>query len=762
MSTKTFKISTSQLSELRKIIPKDNIFHKVLILDQNKRIYVKNKNGKLYTKKVIYSELNKITHIELKSLLNSSKQNKQKLIHSYTVDFLKNLCPDFPELRHMIDADMIENLEVGATQGTTQGTTQGVRLEEKISDESKIKKLWIPNIKKSRLIKGFMQSKKTWAIVSMSLYYYLVYKMPVFIIIENKINACDQMIRRVKEVFSDYMKSSDFENVVQILDIKRGKKSNDDEVKNAMMGKNPKIFISMRSEYDLHPVNQIINSSELKRFVIIIDESDANDTLSDSSAQEELTKLKEMASLIWSVTATALTTLLKEDIESGNVFIMRKPEGYKDLPTFNMIKLKKDARYCDGVNDNPFEKDANLQKYIKDFSDTKIFNVSFWGEQLHPVISLIRIGTTIEPQLKVARYIQEMYNNRITTITYNGTGYGTTIRGKNLPKTAITSNIKSTYSDRVHTFSDVQIGDVISYLQENGGVEKFPRVVILAGKMADRGITFGSSNYSKCMEMKCLPWHLTEMYYLVADTTDQRNLLQTPGRLCGVYMDNIPLTLYSNACEDIIKAYHMQEELISRSRKLSTSLYMRELIPNVPISREKCSKRRVTPVNIPCKLKKVKDDKGFGGWDWKREGRTGGMTSSSFGKGKRPDAEHKVLSEDEIRQIREEKREEDVGTYKKSGNNWRKILFEKLPENDKKLYRQFVDVFTDEKKGIGLGKKCEKSSVIKMFDRENLALILNKTWHWHCDNSKYWKEADETDEGLLFCLEKNTWNIRVN
>jgi transposase InsO family protein len=219
---------------------------------------------------------------------------------------------------------------------------------------------------------------------------------------------------------------------------------------------------------------------------------------------------------------------------------------------------------------------------------------------------------------------------------------------------------KSLFANGVHTFADCQIGEVLTYLQEIG-TAKFPRIMILAGKMADRGITFGSANYADCMARHCVPWHLTEMYYLAAKSTDQPNLLQAC-RLCGIYVDNIPLTFYSNAVDDIVKAYHVQEELIERARAAEISATnernlacrsMKDIIPTIPIAREKCPKRRFVGQKVPCRVKRVKDDSKEGGWDWRAEGRMPEKLPAEFGTGGRPVQYKEDKTEEEIREIRE-------------------------------------------------------------------------------------------------------------
>lgn len=597
--------------------------------------------------------------------------------------FLSSISPDFAELKNLIDRDMVLGKLLVRSKGQEEHDHTGSNLkgdipkgdipkgEGKPSSHLIEKPLWkvdADETLKTRVIKGFMQSGKTWIMISMAMWYFLKYRMPVVIIIQNSLDACDQLMSRVNSTFEKFFAKLDeksAEEVFRILDVKRGKTADDKEFRQAMTGTVPKIFVALRSDYDIQPITTIIEKLSVKRFVMIIDESDFNDSGTDSIAQDAIEGLKKLASLVWNVSATPMGSLMKEAVDCGNVYIMRKPENYKDLPNMDIRSLKKPAEYCSGVNDNPFEKDPNLKDYIHDFAKTKPFPLPFWGGQRHPRMSLVRLGQTIEPQLRVASYIYSKYKERITVITYNGSGHGLTLRGQTLPQEPIklSDGTESTYTrgNNIHSFSGCHIGRVIEYLQNNGGTERYPRIIILAGKMADRGITFGSTDYTECIKKKKVPWHLTELYFIVARNMTQSNLLQGAGRLCGVFVDPIPLTIFSNASADIIKSYHEQEELIARARELSAfgaeKRLMKERIPEVPISREKCVRRRITPAAVPCRLKKVKDDSQFGGWDWKAEGRIFAEKKAVFGEGSRAESVRESLSEDEILRIRDEKPE---------------------------------------------------------------------------------------------------------
>jgi hypothetical protein len=425
-----------------------------------------------------------------------------------------------------------------------------------------------------KIIKGYVQSRKSWMIIKACVYTVLVHKRTCLIIVENKTSALLQLQKRLLDYIIAMKEDVDVVAVKTLM--KRG------ELSKTMKSEKPKIVISLRNDCDLKHLDKKVNTDSV--FDVYIDESDVTDSVSGAKCQIYLDEILKNAKCIYSISATILSSMVKDQIEQNNVFIMSKPNGYRDISSLNIVDLP-ESTYSSKKDSNPFENDVNLKNYLAEFACR-----SLQGE--HPNISLVRVSSTLTPQFKVAKYLYKKHPG-IVTITYNGGG-SITMRGKLLPKSSIVLGRKSSkVEENVHTFSDITIGKILTWLHEHGGVDRFERIMILAGKMADRGITFGSDNYSECIDEKKLPWHLTEMYYLTASCTDQPSIIQAAGRLCGVFPDSLNLTLYSNVAEDIKKAYLLQEELIQRALEVNfENMTFGELIEKVKISSEKIPKRR--------------------------------------------------------------------------------------------------------------------------------------------------------------------------
>lgn len=496
--------------------------------------------------------------------------NTVTMSNGIETEFLFRVCPDFYQVVHYINKDIDDD-------------TGNINV--------------LPE-DKNRVIKGHMQSGKTWVIICMSIYYVTKYKIPVYIVVQNSVDAREQLQQRLDE----------------ILTVKG-------------------IHIVLRNSMDLKKTIKNLP----KIYVTIIDECDFNDSGIESNAQEKLEKLKGLSCVTWNISATPMTSLVKEDIDGGNVIVLRKPENYKGITNIVFKSLPFPAQHCDFSDSDPFTKDPNLLSYIIDFSKTSPIEV---GAQKHPRITLLRVGRVITPQLKIAEYVHEMYRDEIVVITYNSRGSSYTVRGSALPDLpfCIPETGKSTtYKNGVHIIPSCHIGRVLQYLHENGGAERYPRIMICAGVMADRGISFVSSNVLECKKKNLIPWHLTEMYFIASKSMNQSNILQTVGRLCGVYDDNIPLVLYTNAGEDILKAYHCSEELIERSRdaivKKAVRLYMNQVLPEQRIHKAKIPPRTFSS-GVKFKPKKIdSDDRVYGGWDWKEQNRPCECEEADFGGG---------------------------------------------------------------------------------------------------------------------------------
>lgn len=520
-----------------------------------------------------------------------------------------------------IDSDIVKKeIHISSLpKSSNSKEKENVHLPKKLS--------YIKTEHKFRSIIGEMQSKKTPVIISHAIYYALVYRIPTIIVIQNSVSAYDQIYTRIQTLIENILKELRNscknlpKNLLHPVCAIRGKKANHTLIKKVLNGETCRIFLTLRSETDLEPFNEFLkNKNTDGRLVLMIDESDFTDSGVSSQAQSHLNILKEKASVVYMISATPMTNLIRESIDKEKVIILDKPEYYKGLETVHFKKLEKPASACVNIDDDPFKRDKNLKSYLHDLVHTTPYTISY-NNQIHPVISLYKGGNTVQPQNRIAKWLFSRYSNKIAIIVYNSDNISLRGGGTFIPKKSISlsDGTRSNYENGIHYFKNIHVGLLIEYLQQIGA-EKIKRIIILTGCMANRGITFGSTNYDECVKNNIVPWHVTEMYFIPSVSMDSGNLLQSAGRICGCYRDDIPLTLYSNVPNDILKAHYVQSEILHRSKQENPEQkLMRDSISTIPIERAKFNRRKMVSNAVHVKFNKVKDDSGVGGWNWRNK-----------------------------------------------------------------------------------------------------------------------------------------------
>lgn len=278
-----------------------------------------------------------------------------------------------------------------------------------------------------------------------------------------------------------------------------------------------------------------------KGIALFIDEVDFVDSCDGTRKSEVIPLLKKHSHCIFGVSATVMDPLGKENVYPDDIILLSVSPHYKGIPSIQVVEIDKSdvsAVYTGKTTDNLFETDEGLMDFAKMFSGQKPF--TFANGVVHPHICLVNIcrtkGPTVEAQAKLARKFPDM-----VVIVYNGDG------------------ITYAYKKETNEYKGT-ISSMLQMLKDKFESEKvIPNILIFSGDLAGRGISFTSLDFK---------WHLTSMRLLVANNCDEPELIQRV-RLCGVYNDDVPLTLYSTSAIlcDIKKAYFRQEEIICNLKK---------------------------------------------------------------------------------------------------------------------------------------------------------------------------------------------------
>ena len=304
----------------------------------------------------------------------------------------------------------------------------------------------------------------------------------------------------------------------------------------------PRIYLTLgNGSSTMKMLKGLAEADAGKGIALFIDEVDFVDSCDGTRKSEVIPLLKKHSHCIFGVSATVMDPLGKENVYPDDIILLSVSPHYKGIPSIQVVEIDKSdvsAVYTGKTTDNLFETDEGLMDFAKMFSGQKPF--TFANGVVHPHICLVNIcrtkGPTVEAQAKLARKFSDM-----VVIVYNGDG------------------IMYAYKKETNEYKGT-ISSMLQMLKDKFESEKvIPNILIFSGDLAGRGISFTSLDFK---------WHLTSMRLLVANNCDEPELIQRV-RLCGVYNDDVPLTLYSTSAIlcDIKKAYFRQEEIICNLKK---------------------------------------------------------------------------------------------------------------------------------------------------------------------------------------------------
>lgn len=478
---------------------------------------------------------------------------------------------------------------------------------------------------------------------------------------------------------------------------------------------------------------------------VVSDEADELCYWSTSSKiYEEMKILRDNCTSIDAVTATPHEQLLHErELEVSKIVVLSTSEEYRGVqnlqfkilkykikpPTMGICtkKCKKNGNKCrckDMLTTELIgEADQNLPEVFSDLSHSDYFTTTTGST--NPMICLYKGSDLTNVQKKTSKYLHKIFPKKFTTIIFNGEGC--TIQSEQLKGITIKISGKKYSQDfnmtGIHILNGLTIQTVLQYLKISGGVESHPRIVIIAGKLANRGITFKDLEHE---------WHLTHQYLgTPAKSMDRQRDVQAniqALRILGRVNDKISLTVYTTPTihRSIVNGHYFQKEMIGRMKDLMHDFpeiidndIVMELVPDFVINREKLvdtkfSKRKYI-------LSKCDDD-------------DGGIPMDVF------------------RNLHLKNVEQWTPKYYDDTNNdiynyITHIIKKNITQSQHELFESIILTLQDQR-----GKWVAKSSIVKIQGQQNI------TWHWH----KHQSAVNEDVKGLLMKKIKNKWYFRYN
>ena len=311
-----------------------------------------------------------------------------------------------------------------------------------------------------------------------------------------------------------------------------------------------RIMIIMGNHSQANKALTTLNSAKNIEYNVFIDEADqvvnTEKTSVDKSFRPVLEEIISKSKRTICCTATPLGMVFNDKFDvmcSDLLHLLIKP-NYHGLEQIRPVFLDTTQQYHSQYEKDIFEVDDCLKDYLEDFS-RRLF---FVKEEM-PAITLIKNSLSKKHHREVYDYCCKTYP-KITPIIYDGSQ---TKLGGNCPNLKKIIINKKTYKNDTNSYNlkGITIQNVLQYLKDNGGYKMFPRIVIISGKLADRGLNFSSTDYK---------WHLTEQYYRTGKSSNMPTLIQSM-RIFGLSPNNIQRVLYTteDIYNDIKKQYDITE-----------------------------------------------------------------------------------------------------------------------------------------------------------------------------------------------------------
>jgi hypothetical protein len=416
--------------------------------------------------------------------------------------------------------------------------------------------------KDSIFIKGETQSGKEKFTICCGIKTMSEGRTPIFITrnITEDANKLERGINNYSKEFDDFMKNKNIKDQkFQISCLRVNDLDNSKIHKKALDSINgiyPAMLVSLANPSQLAYLLELVKD-KYSTFDLYIDECDYVDSQKDdkkvSQTFELLKELKQLAYQTFSISATILDTVFAENTKSDNVFQLTIPKDYRGFADIMVKLLLRNEGYAINTVVKDFKKvldlDLNLGAFLYKFSNSKL-EYSMTYNQHYPNICLIKNTRINETQDTIFNGIRDNYpelaiilnNSHGVKMYYKGM-VNCEIDGKNV---------------KVNSFAKIDVTSALQYLKDNGGLKKFPRIIIIAGELAGRCISYVSRDYG---------WHLTDMYYVPSACSTIPDMIQSTGRLCGRNKGKSHLYLHitKNVAKALYNGFHFSNEVINRA-----------------------------------------------------------------------------------------------------------------------------------------------------------------------------------------------------
>jgi len=517
--------------------------------------------------------------------------------------------------------------------------------ESQYSQTSQIERLNpFPLDKSNNLIYGPPQSGKTKRIQTLSFAHMLFNKCPSIVILRNSNDDAKQLKSRCDQFAEDhkqFIRSKFPKRPVKSFEYAYVGTSSIEKLRRSVLSSTMIIAIAHPSQ--ISKLEQVLLPGV--RYLTVIDEADSVIGAYSEEHAAEFRKILHRAVLknsgkTYAVTATTFDLIFSSDeIKASKIYRMKINQNYSGLGKIQMYRIGKfgdDDLQPTRKSESCFTTDKFLHTILEDLSKrNEYFRLptdSMYSQVVgdgHPMVLLIKNTRLTEKQRELLNEIVENEKGKwhwTEGIVYNGDGL--VIQSKYLREL---KKIAKTLTKPCKVKLGVNIGESIvtgpretrQAALDKGGKEclyikeghisvgmqcfreliksgvRITHLVIIADRMADRGISFVSSDYKL---------RLTCQYYVPSSTATVSHKLQAI-RLCGVYNDNLPSMLFAppDVCEDLVKANLGQEELIGRLQTSESDEGTMTVCSGFKYSKSKLPKSKWGSAKMPCQIVEKSD-----------------------------------------------------------------------------------------------------------------------------------------------------------
>jgi hypothetical protein len=370
-----------------------------------------------------------------------------------------------------------------------------------------------------------------------------------------------------------------------------------DQVRTSLNGVSPSIVLCLGNNTQVGQINEIAKETN-GTFTLYIDEIDKVDygeaSKNSESVSEILAQLKSQAYQVVGVTATPLDCIFSEvELKSANQIRLTPPSDYRGFLDILIKPLVLDGDTAALNKRASYEEICSADDNLKPFLETFSKSVPDYhiGSKKHefPNICLLKNTRINENQDAIFKGLNKEYKGKFATVVSNGDGVK--MYHPDLPLTFKVAGVSVTRGE----FFKGDIADVLQYFKDNGGVIKYPRIIVIAGELAGRCISYVTRDYY---------WHLTDMYYNPAAGTPIPEMIQSAGRLCGLNKGKSHLHLHvtRKVADALWNGLNFTNEVINRAiasplMNLGEEMSFGDSIKSVPMLKTKMPvKRNLTSI----------------------------------------------------------------------------------------------------------------------------------------------------------------------